>query len=220
LSLTRTLPGATPDTSPVNLEEICRLEELSRDFKWNQSQDLSRQIGERLFAIINGDRQTLLRALKEADGYGEPLQLIVRAEGPASSLPFELLYHTDFLVPSRVHLIRRVSDRGSKRKPEPENRPLKILFMACSPLDVYPELEFEKEEETIFEVTKDLPVDIDVEDTGSLEGLGEWLATNRYDVVLQVMRILIRKETHFSGWKTKRVCLCMLHHRNCGKNSG
>jgi len=55
--------------------------------------------------------------------------------------------------------------------------------MACSPLDVYPVLEFEKEEDTIFEIIKDLPMDIDVEDTGSLEGLGEWLATNKYDVV-------------------------------------
>jgi tetratricopeptide (TPR) repeat protein len=44
-------------------------------------------------------------------------------------------------------------------------------------------LAFEKEEDTIFEITKDLPVEIDVEDTGSLEGLGEWLTTNKYDVV-------------------------------------
>jgi tetratricopeptide (TPR) repeat protein len=183
LSLTRILPDGTQDTSPVDLEEIYRLEELSRDFKWNKSPGLSQQIGERLFTILNGDRQTLLRALKEADGYGEPLQLIMRAKGPASHLPFELLYYNNFLVPSRIHLIRRVSDRGSKKMPEPENRPLKILFMACSPLDTDPVLEFEKEEDTIFEVTKNLPVEIDVEDTGSLEGLGEWLDTNEYDVV-------------------------------------
>ncbi|MBE9594967.1 MAG: hypothetical protein IMF19_15980, partial [Proteobacteria bacterium] len=171
LSLTRTLPGDTPETSPVNLEEIYRLEDLSRDFTWNQSPNLSQQIGERLFTILNGDKQTLLRALNEAEGYGEQLQLIVRAgraAGPASSLPFELLYHKEFLVPSRIHLIRRVSDWGSKRTPKPENRPLKILFMACSPLDVYPVLAFEKEEDTIFEVTKNLQVEIDVEDTGSL----------------------------------------------------
>jgi len=183
LSLTRILPDGTQDTSPVDLEEIHRLEESSRDFKWNQSRDLSRQIGERLFTILNGDRQTLLRALKEAEGYGEQLQMIVRAEGPASHLPFELLYYNEFLIPSWIHLIRRVSDWGSQRMPEPENRPLNILFMACSPRDVYPVLEFEKEEDTIFEVTKDLPVEIDVEDTGSLEGLGEWLAMNKYDVV-------------------------------------
>ena len=183
LSLTRTLPDGTQDTSPVNLDEIHQLEDQTRDFKWNKSPDLSRQIGKQLFTLLNGDRQTLLRALKEAEDYSETLQLIVKAEGPASNLPFELLYHTDFLVPSRIHLIRRVSDRGIRTTPEPEDRPLKILFMACSPLDTYPVLEFEKEEDTIFEVTKNLPIDIDVEDTGSLEGLGEWLDTNEYDVV-------------------------------------
>jgi len=200
LSLTRTLPDGTRDTSPVNLEEIYRLEEQTHDFTWNQSPDLSRQIGEQLFTLLNGDRQALLRALKEAEGYGEPLQLIVRAEGPASHLPFELLYHNEFLVPSGLHLIRRVSDWGSQRMPEPENRPLKILFMACSPRDVYPVLEFEKEEDTIFEVTRDLPVEIDVEDTGSLEGLGEWLATNKYDVVHITGHADIDKEGNSFFW--------------------
>jgi tetratricopeptide (TPR) repeat protein/CHAT domain-containing protein len=183
LSLTRTLPDGTQDTIPVNLDEIHQLEDQTRDFKWNKSPDLSRQIGKCLFTILNGDKQTLIRALKEAEDYGETLQLIVEAEGPASNLPFELLYHTGFLVPSQIHLIRRVSDRGIKTTPEPEDRPLKILFMACSPLDTSPELAFEKEEDTIFEVTKNLPVEIDVEDTGSLEGLGEWLDTNEYDVI-------------------------------------
>ena len=182
-AFTRTLPDGTQDTSPVNLDEIHQLEDQTRDFKWNKSQDSSRQIGERLFTLLNGDRQTLLRALKEAEGYSETLQLIVEAEGPASNLPFELIYHNKFLIPSQIHLIRRVSDRGIKTTPEPEDRPLKILFMACSPLDTSPVLEFEKEEDTIFEVTKNLPVDIDVEDTGSLEGLGEWLETNEYDIV-------------------------------------
>jgi tetratricopeptide (TPR) repeat protein len=182
-ALTRTLPNGTQDTSPVNLDEIHQLEDQTRDFKWNKSQDTSRQIGKHLFTLFNGDRQTLLRALKEADEDGETLQLIVKAEGPASNLPFELLYYTDFLVPSRIHLIRRISDRGSKKTPKSEDRPLKILFMACSPLDTSPVLEFEKEEDAILKVTKDLPVEIDVEDTGSLEGLGEKLETTKYDVV-------------------------------------
>lgn len=183
LSLTRTLPDSGQDTSPVNLKEISELEKICQDYKWNQSLDLSQQIGKRLFSFLNGDRQTLIRALEEADNYSECLQLILRGEGTASNLPFELLYHSDFLVPSRIHLIRRVSDRGKKSTPKAENRPLKILLMACSPLDVEPVLEFEKEEDTIFEITKDLPIEIDVEDTGSLEGLGERLAKNKYDIV-------------------------------------
>jgi len=146
LALTRTLPDGTQDTSPVNLDEIHQLEDQTRDFKWNKSPDLSRQIGEHLFTLLNGDTQTLLRAFTEANKYGEKLQLILKAEGPASNLPFELLHHEDFLIPSQIHLIRRVSDRGIRTTPEPENRPLKILFMACSPYhEKYPKLEFEKE---------------------------------------------------------------------------
>lgn len=183
LSLTRTLPDGTHDTSPLDMNEIRELEELTRNFDWNRSPDLSRQIGKQLFSIINGDDQTLIRALKEADDYGERLRMIVSGEGPASDLPFELLYHDGFLVPLKMYLTRQVSDRGRKRSPRSENRPLKILFMACSPLDAYPVLEYEKEEETIFEVTDDLPVELHIEDTGSLEGLGEQLAVNEYDVV-------------------------------------
>ena len=183
LSLTRTLSDGTHDTSPVDMNEIRKLEELSRNFDWNQSQDLSRQVGEQLFAILNGDTQAVVRSLKEADDHGERLRMIVSGEGPASDLPFELLYHDSFIVPSRAYLTRQVSDRGRKRTPASDNRPLKILFMACSPTDAYPVLEYEKEEETIFEVTDDLPVELHIEDTGSLEGLGEQLAVNEYDVV-------------------------------------
>ncbi|HID20183.1 MAG TPA: CHAT domain-containing protein, partial [Methanophagales archaeon] len=199
-ALTRTLPDGTQDTTPLNIDEIHQLEDRTRDFKWNKSPVLSRQIGKYLFSLLNGDRQTLLRALKEADEYGETLQLILKAEGPALSLPFELLHHKDFLVPSRIHLIRRVSDRGSKKTSEPEDRPLKILFMACAPLDTDPVLEFEKEEDTIFEVTKNLPVDIDIEDTGSLEGLAEWLETNEYDVVHITGHADINKEGNPIFW--------------------
>lgn len=183
-SLIRTMPDSSKETSPVNLKEIQQMEKICKDYSWNQSK-LSQQIqiGEKLFTILNGDKQTLIRALKEADDYGERLQVILRGDGSAFNLPFELLYYNDFLVPSKIHLIRKVSDRGRKRTLTPENRPLKILLMACSPQDVNPVLDFEKEEDTILEVTKDLPIEIDIEDTGSLEGLGERLDSKRYDII-------------------------------------
>ena len=181
-SITRTMPNGTQDTGPVDQKEIRRLEEMCRDYSWNKSPDLSLDMGKILFSILNGDRQTLIRALKEADDKGEDLQVIIKGQG-AANLPFELLYYNEFLVPSKVHLIRRVSERGIKKTLASEDRPLKVLLMACSPQDVYPELEFEKEEDTIFEVTKDLPIEMDVEDTGSLEGLDERLSKNKYDIV-------------------------------------
>ena len=183
LSLTRILPDGSQETSPVSLKEIQEIDEACRDFRWNRSADLSERIGKKLFDILNGDNQNLVRALKEADDHGERLEVYVSPDKYTANLPFELLYYSDFLVPSRVHLVRHVSDWGSKRTPHCKDHPLRILFMACSPDAVQPVLEFEKEEDAVFEITEDLPAEIDVEDTGSLEGLAECLAQNEYDVV-------------------------------------
>jgi hypothetical protein len=183
-SFTRTMLDDR-EACPINEEEISQLEKTCRDFTWNRSLHVSREIGRKLFDLLNGDRQTLIRALNEAEACGEKLQLIVKGEGSAAALPFELIYHDKyhFLVPSRVHLIRRVSERGKKSQPVPANRPVKLLLMACSPLDVSPVLEFEKEEDTILEVTEKFPIEIDIEDSGSIEGLGEQLADKKYDIV-------------------------------------
>jgi tetratricopeptide (TPR) repeat protein len=86
------------------------------------------------------------------------------------------------VVPSQIHVIHQVSTYGYKKKVEPQNRCLKVLFMACSPEGISPVLDFEKEEEIILEVTRGLLIDIDVEDTGSLEGLQTCLV-QYYDVV-------------------------------------
>ncbi|HAW50313.1 TPA: hypothetical protein DCX16_05135, partial [bacterium] len=184
LSLNRILLDNAYGTTSVDLNEINQLRKLAQDFRWNQYYDLSEEIGKQLFELLNGDSETLSRAIKEADDYNKTLQVIVMTEELTTNLPFELLYYDNFLVPSRrIHLTRQVSDRGIKSEPKPAARPLRILFMVCSPSDISPVLEFEKEEEAILEATKDLPVEIDVEDTGSLEGLGELLATNEYDII-------------------------------------
>lgn len=150
LVLTQTLPDASTDTKTLNREEINQIQKLCEDPSWHESVSLSRDIGEKLFNLLNGDTQLLVRALAEADTHGEPLFLFVQTH---TDLPFELLYHADFLVPSRIHLVRKVSDYGCKRELKPQNRSLRILFMACSPEDVSV-LDFEKEEEKIFIFTK------------------------------------------------------------------
>ena len=183
LLLTRVAPGGFRDTSSVSLKEIEEIDETCRSFRWNWSSDLSERIGKKLFDILNGDNQSLVRALKKADDHGERLEVYVSSEKYTANLPFELLYYSDFLMSSRIHLVRRVSDWGSKRTPHCRDRPLRILFMACSPHDVQPVLEFEKEEDIVFEITKNLVVEIDMEDTGSLDGFAECLIQNEYDVV-------------------------------------
>jgi tetratricopeptide (TPR) repeat protein len=178
ISVTRTFNNTSH--SDIITPKIATIQEKCQHFNWNQP-NLSKEIGTILFTIVNGDNQ-LLPALKEADLHGEPLHLYIHRDSSVPDLPFELLYHSQFLVPSKIHVIRQVTEYGQKKKVESKNRPLKVLFMACSPLDVPPVLDFEKEEETILEVTKDLPVDIDVEDTGSLQGLKECLK-HFYDVI-------------------------------------
>ena len=134
-SFTRIMPDDSRDTCPINEDETSQLENTCRDFTWNRSLNVSREIGRKLFDLLNGDRQTLIRALNEAEACSEKLQLVVKGEGSAAALPFELIYHdNNFLVPSQVHLIRRVSERGKKSQPVPENRPVRLLLMACSPL--------------------------------------------------------------------------------------
>jgi hypothetical protein len=163
--------------SAINISK----EEITRQWLQRKHQ-LS--IGNKLFLFLDGEERFLHRALDESAGQGEPLFLQLRPCKAVADFPFELLaLDSNFLLAGRVNLIRRVSDWGEKKVVAPEDRPLKLLFMACSAIDVEPELDFEKEEETIFRVTEKLAVDIEVEDSGSLEGLCDKLETEYYDIV-------------------------------------
>ncbi|MDQ1354660.1 MAG: hypothetical protein QG657_4969, partial [Acidobacteriota bacterium] len=141
-------------------------------------------IGEKLFRFLDGDRRFLEQAVSEGQAKDERVILQLYLYRETANWPFELLANEKgFLLVNRVHLVRCVSDWGKGKESKRENRPLKLIFMACSALDVEPELDFEKEEEAIVEVTENLPMDIEVEDSGSLAGLGEKLLHTCYDVV-------------------------------------
>jgi tetratricopeptide (TPR) repeat protein len=88
-----------------------------------------------------------------------------------------------FLLPDRLQLIHRLSDWGEAKEVLPENRLLKMLFMVCSAINMKPELDYEREEETIYNSTKNLSIDMEVEDTGSLEGLKHRLEREQFDVI-------------------------------------
>jgi tetratricopeptide (TPR) repeat protein len=142
------------------------------------------KIGEKLFRFLDGDDNHLERALKEADNHAETLQVHLYPCREISNWPFELLAQNgSFLLPDRLHLVRRVPVQEEAKELSPQNRCLRLLFIACSPLDIQPELDFEKEEEAIFKVTEKLAIDMEVEDTGSLEGLREKLEHRQYDIV-------------------------------------
>ncbi|MCP5102188.1 MAG: tetratricopeptide repeat protein [bacterium] len=149
-----------------------------------QKPGLYLETGRKLFRFLDGEKHLLQRAMEDASRRGGPLTLLLSPRDQTADWPFELLAsENSFLLPHRLHLVRCVSGWGSANKVPPRDRPLKLLFMACSALDVDSELDFEREEETIFRVTEQLPVDMEVEDSGSLEGLREQLLLDRYDVV-------------------------------------
>lgn len=140
--------------------------------------------GKKLYRFLDGDAGHLTRALTEAGQYGGSLVLHLRECSDISHWPFELLARGDnYLPPYRLHLVRCLSPWGEKKKNLPENRPLRLLFMACSTTDSPLESNYEKDEETIFKITENIPVDMDVEDSGSLEGLRRRLELEQYDVV-------------------------------------
>jgi tetratricopeptide (TPR) repeat protein len=171
----------TQATNSFYRESEITLEEIQRLWQWPRCQI---SIGEKLFRFLDGDNRHFQKALDRANQLGEPLQIHLYSCKQIEDWPFELLAHDNtFLLPQGLHLLRTVSEWCKEKLIHPEDRPLKLLFMACSALDVKPELDFEREEEAIFRITENLPIDMEVEDSGSLEGLRARLEKEHYDVV-------------------------------------
>jgi tetratricopeptide (TPR) repeat protein len=152
---------------------------------WQHSLENRLELGRRLFNFLDGPNRLLEIALDKADKYGKTLLLNLRKLDGCEDWPFELLAKDNvFLLPQqKVHLVRRLSDRGEKTRYTPKKRRLKMLFMCCAPLDYEPQLDFHQEEEKILRETDRLAIDIDVEDSGTLAGLRKKLRQNEYDVI-------------------------------------
>jgi hypothetical protein len=134
-------------------------------------------LGTKLQEFLDGDKRFLGSARTDAKENRETLDLYVDVCHEAGRWPFELL-------DDEVTRVIRLAGESSDTPPgEPQDRPLKLLFLAASPLDGGNELAFEQEEEMIFRVTRNLAVDMEVEDSGSLEGLRERLLKEKFDIV-------------------------------------
>ncbi|MCP4216291.1 MAG: tetratricopeptide repeat protein [bacterium] len=156
--------------------------EIHADTFWPGGQE-ALNIGSRIFNFLDGDARHFSRALSDAEAEGKTLELRITTCRHSHDWPLELVARDgEFLVRSKLFLVRTAGRRETVTVPPPK-RPLKLLFMAGSAMDVKPLLDFEKEEETIFKVTEKLAVDLEVEDSGTLEGLAERLLHEKYDVV-------------------------------------
>ena len=132
--------------------------------------------GRRLYNWLDGSDRWLQPLLDQYRGEG--IVLAIAAAEKLAHLPWEVLHDgVNFLVqrfPAIVP-VRWVSDSTVKKLTidgEPENRALQVLFMATSPLDVKPVLDFEGEEARILEATKQQPLALTVEESGCLSELG------------------------------------------------
>ncbi len=129
-------------------------------------------LGRDLFSLIN--LNGALHAHRES--LQQPMALHISSEGEMAHLPWELLHD------GRVYLathptplftpLRCVSPRNYGVR-TPANRPMHLLFMAASAENVEPVLDFEREEAAILEASEKQPLLLQVEESGSLDGLRE-----------------------------------------------
>ncbi|MEH1970501.1 tetratricopeptide repeat protein, partial [Nostoc sp.] len=145
------------------------------------------QLGRQLYQWLDGKEGWLRKALDEADEQTIHLDLIKTSEAQGlnpqtervalglAHLPWELLHDgTGFLLQRQnisVLPVRSVQQRQTQII-SVQNRPLRLLFMATSPEDPrVPPLGFEQEEANILQATKDQPLALIVEESGSVAEL-------------------------------------------------
>jgi tetratricopeptide (TPR) repeat protein len=169
--------------------ELVALIDLCEQNYYAQERDrlpLLIQIGRQLYQWLDGKEGWLRRALDEAEEQTIYLDLIQTSEARGlnpetervalglAHLPWELLHDdTGFLLERQdisVLPVRSVQQRNTSAIAV-QNRPLRSLFMATSPEDIKPVLDYEREEANILQATKDQPLALIVEESGSVEEL-------------------------------------------------
>ncbi|HHP7245837.1 MAG TPA: CHAT domain-containing protein, partial [Elainellaceae cyanobacterium] len=136
-------------------------------------------VGQKLFNWIDGSDRWLLTLMRPYLNRGEGIILAMSAKGTLGHLPWELLHDGNSFLMQRLPAvvpIRWVGDGQAltplTKQEQPENRALQVLFMATSPRDIKPVLDFEREEAQILTATARQPLALVVEESGSLEELG------------------------------------------------
>jgi CHAT domain/AAA ATPase domain len=129
-------------------------------------------IGQDLFRWLDGPTE---RWLATALDRRQPLVVNVDCGERLRHLPWELMHDGTGFISVQANVmavpVRAVTLRASKPA-GPANRPLRVLFMACSAEGVQPVLSFEQEEALILQAAAG-SIDVVVEESGSLAGLAE-----------------------------------------------
>jgi tetratricopeptide (TPR) repeat protein len=149
------------------------------------------KLGRKLFDWLDGSQRWLSGSILQGRGYANEqhrrgLIIAIDAQGRLGGLPWEILFDDKgFLVTRSIVPIRVVGGFAvGERVYTVPDRELRALFMATDPIGVYPKLGFEREERAILQATRDLPMELRVEESGCLDELkGFWRRfRDRFDV--------------------------------------
>jgi hypothetical protein len=130
--------------------------------------------GQALYQWLDRSESLLSNTLSQP--HSEGVIIAIATDEGLANQPWELLHDgKSFLVEKRPPVIP-VRWVATKQAPIsvtsfPKNRPLRVLFMATSPLGVEPVLDYESEEGRILTSTQRTPVDLRVEESGCLSEL-------------------------------------------------
>ncbi|MCG6552870.1 MAG: tetratricopeptide repeat protein, partial [Candidatus Magnetominusculus sp. LBB02] len=148
---------------------------------WKNDRNEGTAIGAKLYDLINGNGGKLAEIINDSISRRKNLFVYLDVAPDLTHLPFELMHDGSrfIFLDTQRQLIRLVSEAGWHSTISPENRPLKMVFMACSPEEPgLTVLSYEKEEELIIKSTEEFALDIRFDDSGCVDRLRYTLIEN------------------------------------------
>jgi tetratricopeptide (TPR) repeat protein len=165
----------------ATLINLCEEKYYTQDF--DRPAEL-KKIGRELYQWLDGKEGWLRRGLEEDGDRKIYLDLIQTSEAQAlnlqtqrialglAHLPWELLHDGSGFLLGEANILPVRSVQQRQGNIAVQNRPLRLLFMATSPeYPGIPPLGFEREEAKILDATKEQPLALVVEESGSVEEL-------------------------------------------------
>jgi tetratricopeptide (TPR) repeat protein len=154
------------ESRTLGLAEVKDLYKFDRYFDRHSSH--LKKIGRQLFDWLDGNERWLSRSIQQHRRGG--LVIAIDAKAGLGGLPWEVLSDKKGFLVERSIIPIRVVDLELAEPMNPANH-LRVLFMATDPMDVRSKLNFEQEEAAILAATRNLPMDLRVEESGNLEEL-------------------------------------------------
>jgi tetratricopeptide (TPR) repeat protein len=161
------------ETQRLDLSSIDNLIQKAKGSYYMLLPDL-KGMGHQLFCWLDGTGRWLSRAINDCTDEGLVLALDVRER--LGHLPWETLHDGAQFIVERVNPVIvpiRWVDRPVQDSHDIQQGPLRLLFMATSPDNVEPSLDFEQEEAQILTETRDIPLDLRVEESGCITELSK-----------------------------------------------